>query len=236
VCDNVIYHRVKANYNDYAEGNSEYLSHNPEMVFLMTKEGLRCSDCPQWGDRNYREDRTYEDFILEGGFTTEFRKGDNFEYRIEGKDSIQVIRTGDQVTFTTGNRSASPNTRVIIQTPVFTKLLADNTGEVTIRGFDEGSASITARGKSNIKGFFDCNNLDVSLSGPCKLELVGEGNNLEANLNNGAELDALNWRSDYVEIFATENAKARAFSRQSFKVRSDASSTVKVEGPGTEIE
>ncbi len=236
VFSDAIFHTAKADLGDYAEGNTEYISKNPNKVFLMTSKGLRCSDCPQWGDRNYREDRTYEDFILEGGFTTEFRRGDAFEYRIEGRDSIQVIRTGDQVTFTAGNRAVSPNTRVIIQTPVFTKLMADNTGEVTIRGFEEGTASITARGKSTIKGFFDCNNLVVSLTGPCKLELVGEGNDLKANLNNGAELDALNWRSDYVEVFATENTKARAFSRSNYKVKTDASSTVKIDGPGQEIE
>jgi hypothetical protein len=74
------------------------------------------------------------------------------------------------------------------------------------------------------------------LSGPCKLELVGAGNNLEVNMSDGAELDALNWRADHVEIFATENANARVFSKNTYKKRSDASSTVKVDGPGTDIE
>lgn len=233
VFDEHIYSRVKA---DYADETNDRISQSPGKVFMMTKDGLQCTECPQWGDRNFREDRSYEDFILEGDFTTEIRRGDEFEYHIEGNDSIQVIRTGDQVTFTSGGRKVSSNTRVIIQTPVFTKLMADNTGDVTIRGFDEGNASISARGKSKIKGFFDCNELDVMLSGPCKLELVGTGNNLEVNMSDGAELDALNWRADHVEIFATENANARVFSKNSYKKRTDASSNVKIDGPGDEIE
>jgi len=236
VFDEHIYSRAKADYDDYANNNSDYISQSPDKVFTMTKEGLVCTACPQWGDRNFSEDHTYEDFILDGDFKTEIRQGDQFEYKIEGNDSIQVIRTGDQVTFTTGGRNVSPNTRVIIHTPVFTKLMADNTGEVTIRGFDEGRSSISARGKSKIKGFFDCNQLEVMLSGPCKLELVGSGNNLEATLSNGAELDALNWRVDHVEVFATENATARVYSKNSYKKRSDSSSSVKIDGPGEVVE
>lgn len=236
VFDEQISNKANAEYVDYADNNSDELADNPGKVFTMTKDGLRCTECPQWGDRNFREDRSYDEFILEGDFTTEIRRGDDFEYHIEGNDSIQVIRTGDQVTFTTGGRKVSSNSRVIIQTPVFTKLMADNAGDVTIRGFDEGNASISARGKSKIKGFFDCSDLSVMLSGPGKLELVGTGNNLEVNMSDGAELDALNWRADHVEIFATENANARVFSKNSYKKRTDASSTVKIDGPGNEIE
>jgi len=138
------------------------------------------------------------------------------------------------MTLTTKGATNTSKVKVYIETPVFTSLHADNTGEVIIRGFDEGQSSITTRGGSRIRAYLESNNLDLSLSGKSKVELTGKGNRLEANLNDDAELDASNWRVDEAEVSASENSKARVNVRNNVKVNSEDESRIKVEG-GAEV-
>ncbi|MCY7330606.1 MAG: DUF2807 domain-containing protein, partial [Saprospiraceae bacterium] len=138
---------------DYADPEDDYYVHDyPNRMYRMTEQGLVCVGCPQFGDNDYHEDRNYEKFILEGNFETEIRQGDNFKLRIDGPaNAIRKIRTGDKLTLTTTDTTGRSRVKVYIETPVFTSLHADNTGEVTIRGFEEGEARISARGRSRIR-------------------------------------------------------------------------------------
>ena len=220
---------------DYADpDNDYYISSYPDKVYRMTNRGLACSDCPQFGDRQYRDGRYYEKFILEGNFSTEIIDGEDFSIEFEGpqndRDAIETIRTGDNLTLTTRGKNLSGQLRCIIKTPVFTSLFADNTGPVTLRGFEEGRASITAKGNSQIKGYLDVNELNVTLSGKSSVELIGKGDRLDATLADGAELEASGWRAQHAEISASEGSRARVNVDQEASVRTDANSTVKVDG------
>ena len=229
--------------NDYVHGNVDYANPDdryyiydyPNQVFRMTEEGLVCAACPQFGDRDYRDERNYEKFILEGNFDTEIRQGDNFKISIDGpSDAIQKIRSNDQLTLTTKDAANGARIKVYIETPVFTSLLADNTGNVIIRGFDEGEASITTRGGSSVRANMESNHLDLSLSGKSHVELNGKGDRLEVVLNDDAVLDASNWRVEDANISASDNSKGRVNVRSNVKMNSDDSGRVKVEG-GAEI-
>lgn len=235
VFDENIYNRAAAEVDLYDDGSGEnYISRRPGKLFKMTPNGLVCVDCDRISDSEFGSDRTYEHFILEGNFKTEIRKrdGDGFRYSFEDPASaklINVIRAGDRITFTS-NGAGSENVRLIIEAPVFTSLVADNTGDVAIRGFDEGRASISAKGASHIKAYFDCNDLDIALTGKCTLELDGRGNELKAALSGGAVLEAPNFRTSDAEVSASEGARAHIYASDSAKVNSDADSKVKVEG------
>ena len=225
--------------NGYVRGNVDYanpednyyIQDYPNQIFQMTADGLTCAGCPQFGDNDYREDRNYEKFILEGNFETEIRQGDDFKIRIEGPvNAVRKIRTGDKLTLTTTDSLGKSGVKVYIETPVFTSLHADNTGEVTIRGFEEGEARISARGTSRIRAYLDSHHLDLSLSGKCKVELTGKGNDLDVSLNDGAVLEASNWRTDQADISASDGSRARINVRHNARVNADGSSEVKVEG------
>jgi phage shock protein PspC (stress-responsive transcriptional regulator) len=237
--DDVIYHRAGSDMEEYAkDNNGDYISRRPNKVFKMTNDGIVCADCPQLGDREYRGERNYENFILEGDFKTEILEGESFRVRLEGSDDlkalVKTIKTGDKITFTTNGRVTNGAVRVIIETPTFTSLHADNTGEITIRGFDEGNASISAKGSSRIKAYLDAsNNLDVTLSGKCALEITGKGGELLANLTDGATLEASNWRANDAEISASDASKARIYVKNNALVLSDAASNVRVDGGAT---
>lgn len=236
IFDDDIYHRAGADVDLYDDQNdNNYISRRPNKLFRMTADGLVCVDCDKIGDSQYSTDRNYEHFILEGNFKTEIRKydGEGFRYSLEksngATDVLQVIKTGDRITFTTNGKSAE-NLKLIIEAPVFTSLVAENTGDVTIRGFDEGRASITAKGTTKVKAYFDCNDLDVVLSGKCSLELDGRGHDLTVNLVDGATLEAPNFRVSDVDISASDGSRARVYASDNAKVKTDAESKVKVDG------
>lgn len=231
--DDVIYRRAGSDMDEYAgDNNGDYISRRPNKTFKMTNEGIICADCPQLGDRDYRGERNYEHFILEGDFKTEILEGESFRVRIEGPaNMVQTIKTGEKITFTTNGKATNGDVRVIIETPTFTSLHADETGDIIIRGFDEGNAAISAKGNSRIKAYLDAsNNLDVTLSGKCSLELTGKGGDLMANLTNGATLEASNWRADDAEISASDASKARIYVKNDVLLLSDDASNVRVEG------
>jgi hypothetical protein len=232
VFDDKIYRHAAADMDEYSDDNDRnYISRSPEQVFRMTNGGLVCTSCPQFGDRDYKSrDEYYEHFILEGDFETEIRKADEFRIRIEGPtDAIEKIRTGNKLTL--NKKGDATGVKVIIESSVLTSLFADNTGDITIRGFEEGDASITLKGANRVKAYLDVSDqFNVSLSGKCSLELVGEGGQLDANLNDGATLEAASWRARDVEITASGNAQARVFAKEAARVISDGGSKVTVEG------
>jgi phage shock protein PspC (stress-responsive transcriptional regulator) len=225
---------------NHDDNNYYYRGIETNQVYQMTDEGLQCVGCPRFGDRGYRDDRHYEKFTLEGDFDTEIRRGDDFSIEIEGKESdkalLKNIRTGDELTLTTQGQKLTSKMKVVIFTRVFTRLFANNTGEVIIRGFDEHHSEITAKGSTTkVRGDFESNELEVRLSNNATLELNGKGQDLDASVTDGAILDANAWRVETVDVQANVNSKAKINARQNAKVKQDASSDIQVSG-GAEIE
>ena len=220
---------------DYVDSDGETdIYHNPGKVYRMTREGLVCTECPQFGDRDYRSGRDYENFTLEGNFETEIIESDDFSIEFVGPENLHKeldnISSGDNLTLTTRGKILNGKLRCIIHTPVFTTLVANNSGDVTIRGFKEGESSITVKGQTRVRGIFDSRELDLVLSGKCFVELIGKGNELSATLSDGAQLEASAWRTDRADISASENSRARVNADHRVTIKSDASSEVKVDG------
>jgi phage shock protein PspC (stress-responsive transcriptional regulator) len=233
--DEKIHEYAGADLDEYDDENdNNYISRRPGKMFRMGTRGLVCANCPNMGDKGYRSDRNYENFILEGDFETEIRKGDDFRVEIEGpaeeKEKIQKIQTGEKITFTTEGKSTNGRVKILIQTPTFTSLNT-NSGNITIRGFDEGHASITASGNAKIKGYLDVSNgFALALSGKATLDLTGRGNDLEVSLSDDAVLEAANWTADRVEVSASDNARGRLFAKDDALVISTGQSSVRVDG------
>lgn len=234
VFDEHIYERAAADVELYSDDNDRnYISQRPGKVFRMTEDGLVCTDCPKFGDKQYKSERNYEDFILEGNFSTEIRKSDEdgFFYSIEGpgSENVKVIKTGNHITVTSNGKPAD-KVNVILNAQVFTSLVADNAGPVTIRGFEEGRASITAKGSSKIKASFDVSRLTIRAAGGSVIELTGQGEEINVNLSNGAVLDALSFQTKRAEISASDRSNAQIFASDEANSKKDETSTVKVTG------
>jgi phage shock protein PspC (stress-responsive transcriptional regulator) len=221
--------------SDYQDMNDgPYFRTEPEQVFEMTNRGLVCTSCPKIGDKNYRnEEHHYENFILEGDFITEIRQGERFRVSFEGENAtrqIETIRSRDKITFTTNGKKTNGTIRILIETPTFTSLHADNSGEIILRGFDEGHASITSKNSGPMKAIMDVNQLSLSLIGSSTLSLTGSGNELKVNLTDGAQLEAPGFRVSQAEISASNASRARLNVEHEAVVRTDASSNVKIDG------
>lgn len=216
---------------DYSERNQGIYKY-PNRVYRMMDGGLRCVDCPAFGDRSYRSDERYEDFLLEGNFETELRHSDHFSIEYSGAPNAQsffeVAQNNDRVRLT-AKTGAPAGLKVVINTPVFTSLIANETGNVTLRDFDEGQASISVRGTSKVKAYMECRNLEVSLVGRCTLDLIGKGTELSASLTDGAVLEALTWRVQEVSVNANQSSKARVFASERADTQHDGSSEVQVQ-------
>ena len=193
---------------------------------------MRCSACPAFGDEDYDSDRNYSKFVLEGDYELDIRKGDRFTMKIEGdKDAVQIIRTGDKLTLTNNGKEVKPGTKILIETPDLESLLADNTGQITIRGFEQHRISLSAKGKSAIKANIEARSeLEVLLSGQSSLEVTGEGHQINATLSGDARLESTNWQAEEAIISASGNSKAHVFAKNNAEIKADASSEVRVEG------
>jgi phage shock protein PspC (stress-responsive transcriptional regulator) len=232
-----IYHHANADTDDYSEKNDRnYISRTPNKVFSMTKDGLICVNCAKWGDSGYKDDEeSFSEFLLEGNFDTEIIHGEDFRIDIsgDGKNTIQSIRSDRKLTLTTNGTTLPNGAKIRITTPELSSLIAYETGNVALRGFDENDVSLTARGSSKVKVFSDVENFKISLSGACSVDLTGDGGNLQASLSDGAQLSAVSFPVESASISASDNSKARINASNDVRVKSDDSSTVKVEGAAT---
>ncbi len=230
--DKDIYHYAAADMGDYAKGaKGNYISKRPEKVFKMTDKGLMCADCGLENVTELDNDKNYENFILEGDFETEIIDSEEFSLEIIGnKDKINIIPSERDLTLVTNGKITEGSVRVVIKAPVFTSLIAEKNAQVTIRGFDEGRASITLRDGAKAKAYMDVNELTLSLSGSSFLNLSGDGENLEVSTANTAALDATSFRVDRAEISASDASQVRVYARHQAEVKADASSNVKVDG------
>ena len=211
-----------ANHNTW---NTEYaddeyrIGDYPNRVFQMTEDGLVCTDCPTFGESDYRGRDHFENFFIEGNSEVEIRRGDDFTFTTEG--DAEVIPSGKNLTVNSTNGG-----KVVIETENITDLFINGNSNVTLRGFDEHRAALTIRGNSQVKGYFDCSNLKLNMSGPCSIELFGKGRNLEATLNDGASLNANSWRTRDARITANNKSSAKVFAEDDLEVRKDAESSV----------
>ncbi len=241
VFDEKIYHHAAADMDDYAKGNDRnYISRTPGRVFKMTNNGLACTECPGWGDNGYDYENNYEEFILEGNFTTEIRDGENFSVQISGADvdkkQLKSIQSGNKLTLTTEGKTLGSPVKVSIVCPTFTSLYCKNSGDVNITGFEEGRASISVRGDNMVRGYFDCDHLEVNVDGNGKIDLTGKGREIDVILNGNGVLEATAFRVDNATIFTRDNSRARLNVRDSYSSKNEGNSSTTVDGPARKRE
>ncbi|MCS7036363.1 MAG: PspC domain-containing protein [Saprospiraceae bacterium] len=221
--------RVEADYAD----NTYRVKNNPGQAFQMTLSGLMCPHCA-FGDDGLGSNDPVENFIFNGDLKVDLLHDETFGIHCpdntSGAEEVSVVRRGRTLILSAAKGKGSGAIRCTVHTPVFTSLVANGKGEVTIQGFDESRSSITATGPINIRGLYNSNNLRVTLNNRASVELMGEGDKLEAYLANGAKIEASGWRVEVANINAANESTARVNADEEVNVRSDASSTVHTTG------
>lgn len=227
--DEFINDRVSAGSDGYSYKNdNNYFSRKPNKTYLMTKDGILCTDCPKMGERDYSSDRSYSEFIFDSGLEAEIIESGEFSFRFEGNpDDIETIQSGDKITFKGKGRQSPDKVKIVIQTPEFSSLYAMSGSLVTIRGFNVFEGSIVARDGSIIKAFLDARDkLDIILSDGSIMDLSGKGGDLNATLTDGSILNANGWFAESAKVSASDGSIARIHSRNKPEISGDESGKV----------
>lgn len=227
--DEFIHDRVSAGSDGYSYRNdNNYFSRKPNKIYLMTKDGVLCTDCPKMGDRDYSSDRSYSEFIFDSGLEAEIIESESFSFRFEGNpDIVETIESGDKITFKGKNRRAQDKVKVIIETPEFNSLYAMSGSIVTIRGFSVFEGSVVARDGSIIKGFLDARDkLEIILSDGSIMDLTGKGGDLNATLSDGSILNANGWFAENATVSASDGSIAKIHSRNNPVISGDGSGKI----------
>ncbi len=228
-----VHRRVRADYAD----ETYVAKNNPGKAFQMTPAGLTCAYCTADDDDDHNSSSLPDHFILEGELNVDILHDETFgihcpENASDAEKNVSVVRRGSTLILSAAKGKRSGPIRCTVHAPVFTSLVAKGQGSITIQGFEEGRSSITATGPVNIRGLYNSSNLRVTLNDKATVELLGEGDELEAFLSGAAKLEASGWRVGTASITAANNSEARIQADESVRVRSDASSTVHTTGSG----
>lgn len=227
--DEFINDRVSAGSEGYSYKNdNNYFSRKPDRIYVMTRDGILCTDCPKMGDRGYSPDRTYGEFIFDSGLEAEIIESEEFSFRFEGNpDDVETIESGDKITFKGKSKRSSDKVKIIIETPEFNSLYALSGSIVTIRGFNVFEASVVARDGSIIKGFLDARDrLEIILSDGSIMDLTGKGGDLNATLTDGSILNANGWFAENTQVSASDGSMAKVHSRNNPEISGDSSGKV----------
>jgi phage shock protein PspC (stress-responsive transcriptional regulator) len=227
--DEFINDRVSTGSEGYSYKNdNNYFSRKPDRIYVMTRDGILCTDCPKMGDRGYSPDRTYGEFIFDSGLEAEIIESEEFSFRFEGNpDDVETIESGDKITFKGKSKRSSDKVKIIIETPEFNSLYALSGSIVTIRGFNVFEASVVARDGSIIKGFLDARDrLEIILSDGSIMDLTGKGGDLNATLTDGSILNANGWFAENARVSASDGSIAKVHSRNNPEVSGDSSGKV----------
>lgn len=227
-----VHRRVRADYAD----ETYVAKNNPGKAFQMTPVGLTCPHCT--ADDDYGSSSSpVEHLVLEGNLDVDILHDETFGIHCPENapdaNNVSIVRRGRTLILSAAKGKRNDLIRCTVHMSVFTSLVAKGQGNVTIQGFEEGRSSITATGPVNIRGLYNSSNLRVTLNDKATVELLGEGDELEAFLSGGARLEASGWRVETASITAAKNSEARVQADENVRVRSDASSTVHTTGSGT---
>ena len=173
-------------------------------AWKMGQEGLVAPDFVQEEHKRFSFEN-FKKIHVEGQVRLEISRGDAFslEFR-QGKeyqDEIEISQNGDQLNIITGD----PGSPVLIEIimPALDELSLVVTDDVTLRDFDLENLKISNEGEAKIKAFVNVKNLEVRLVGDNELDLRGEGNHIEARLEDNARLDAEHFNAKVADIKAS---------------------------------
>jgi hypothetical protein len=93
--------------------------------------------------------------------------------------------------------------------PSLEALEATGAGKVYINGFDENKMTISLTGAVSGVGRFDCQDLELDLTGASELELDGNGNRLDAELLGASSLKAYGFLARIGKVEATGASHAQ---------------------------
>lgn len=185
---------------DYSEGDT----------WRVTPKGLECVSCPpQEISPSYEGTSEIE---LNGLFDVTIRQGQEYavevtgeenekgNYSIERHDKTLVISYDNKKEFTWKDFLNMGSTRIIITMPELERIEAEGAGKIEWDGFHSDTLTIDLTGVVKAKGKMDANNVTTRITGASQLELQGNGQSLEADIEGTSTLRAFKFQVQNARI------------------------------------
>lgn len=182
----------------------------PNQVWTMRADGLYTKE-PQ-GEES-KEFRDFEQLSISGKIKTIVERGDEFSIRLAGAqsylDDVSIDQNESELTISTElEETASPIT-LYITMPRVSVIHADQIDDLKVIGFKQPNLEVNGNGRFEIKLDAEVESLNVALESDCKMDITGKLNELQAQLNNHAFLDAQKATINQAVILAEGYSKAK---------------------------
>ncbi len=224
-----IHKHVTDAYFDHARNNRNRFHKRPNQVFLMTKSGLVCVSCEDYGKGRFESDEEYQEFYIEGPLEVEFTEDDDFSIDFHGANEKDLVFSATDESIRLVNQSNQLR-RVTIRCSSLKNLKLKRGVQANLFGFDHHEATIHMDDDCQISGKLDIHVLDVRMRNRCKLELMGNGGSLNLALAENSSALLFNFKTDSATVTAKNNSRAEIFVEDDYNVSSDESSKVEVNG------
>jgi phage shock protein PspC (stress-responsive transcriptional regulator) len=218
---------------DEVHNNRNRFYKEPNQVFLMTKEGLVCVSCASYGSSKFESDEDYSRFTIEGNIDVELIEGDEFMLDLQGFTGKSLVFTQTDDQFRLVNNSDSLR-RVTIRCREIEHLDLKRKVRATLFGFDHHSTTITLDDHCELTGKADISNLDISVRGNSRIDLLGSGGELNLRLQDNSEASLFNYKVNRATVLAKNNCTAEIFAEEKSDVLADKTSKVNVSGDAKE--
>jgi phage shock protein PspC (stress-responsive transcriptional regulator) len=213
---------------------SHFVSHHIEwnnrdgyVWTLKEKGGLTCLNCPKnENDETGVQDQyglsDFDNVELEGFIDVNISAGDDYAVEILGADSekrkYQIYRSGKKLIVEykgekkydfDGKFIDIDQVRINITMPSLEKIEGSGYGTIAFDEFTSDDMEIEINGPIKVKGSLNAHNLVLRLIGKSEVDLSGQVNNMDANLQLASKLKAYNLEvSDaVVEVSGVSTAK-----------------------------
>ena len=202
-------------------------------LWLMDEEGLFCPNYVAETQDEERELKTdaFTRLRLEGPIKVYVNRADYHAVRVEGRpvytNRLEQTQTGDVLHFTLDVKHTTEPVRVRVFTPHLRELTAENTDDIRIEGFREGSMTIINDGRGDIRATIEVDTLLADLTGRHELDLRGSGRYLQARLENKARLDGDRFDVRNAEVHLSDYAYAKLAVSDTLRQTLDPSSTLR---------
>ncbi len=238
----------------HLNGYRSYQMEDNDWVF--DRGGLNCVTCDESrrGSTSYqlrsrrsgRDSESYrmsnfDEVRLISLFDFEITQGDEYSVDLQGDESdlrkVSVEQRGDQleIEYRTNwkwwkDKNWKRRVKVFIVMPELDQLTVRGACEGDVTGFDNDEISFKIEGASEVFADISTEYTYVDLTGASELTLVGDSENLEADVIGASKLSAFNFDVDEVDIKALGASTAKVSANSDLEANATGASTIRYRG------
>lgn len=207
-------------------------------TWLMTAEGLRCTDCDEEDASGSTSNRSesnqtfdYSDFNeidISGVYDIDIEQSDVFEMTISGDenyiDQLDIEQIEDQLIIHHDwdlmdifeNRNA---VNVVIKMPILESLEINGSSKSRIEGFNQNRLDVSITGENEITMIdIILKEIDIDLAGASRLTIKGSAEKMSADISGASKLFAKNFECSVTDLDLAGFCKAEVFTTSTLNI------------------